>query len=322
MKKTKISVIVPCYNVEQYIQKCIESLTTQTLDGIEIIAVNDGSKDKTKDILDELSKKYSNLIVIHKQNEGVSIARNDALKIAKGDYIGFLDSDDWAEKTMYEELYKKAISGDFDIVACDTNAIYPDKKVPISSNIRKDNVDEKELMIDAYAVIWNKIYKRSLLTGIEFKAGMTFCEDVLFLYMVYSRVEKIGVVNKTLHNYLQRPGSLTYTYNEKLYQLIDSLDNVVDFYKREKKYEKYKEELEYSYVRYLYATFIKRLAKTKNKKEFNRGLDYVISKVSNMFPNYKENKYIKEKSNKNLYLRSFNKLIAKVVFILEKNKMN
>jgi glycosyltransferase involved in cell wall biosynthesis len=322
MKKIKVSIIVPCYNVEEYVEKSIMSLVNQSLKEIEIIAVDDGSKDNTSKILDELASKYNAVKVIHKKNEGVSIARNTALKEAQGEYIGFLDSDDWANENMFEKLYEKAKEEDFDVVVCDTNAIYPDKVVHISCNIREDNVDAKELMLNAYAVIWNKIYKKDVIEGIIFKEHMTFCEDVQFLYMVYSKINSIGVILEPLHNYLQRPGSLTYTYNEKLYQLINSLDDIISYYKKEKKFTTYKSELEYSYVRYLYATFIKRLAKTKNKKEFNRGVKYVIQKVMNEFPDFKKNKYIKTNTPKNIYFKCFNSLTANLIYIVEKNKMN
>ena len=322
MKKIKVSIIVPCYNVEGYVEKSILSLVNQSLKEIEIIAVDDGSKDGTSKILDELASKYNALKVIHKKNEGVSIARNTALKEAQGEYIGFLDSDDWADEDMFEKLYNKAKEENFDVVPCDTNAIYPDKVVHISCNIREDNVNVKELMLNAYAVIWNKIYKKDVIKDITFKEHMTFCEDVQFLYMVYSKINSIGVILEPLHNYLQRPGSLTYTYNEKLYQLIDSLDDILSYYKKEKKFNKYKSELEYSYVRYLYATFIKRLAKTKNKKEFNRGVKYVIQKVTNEFPDFKKNEYIKVHNPKNIYLKCFNRLTANLIYNVEKNKMN
>jgi glycosyltransferase involved in cell wall biosynthesis len=321
MSKIKLSVIIPCYNVENYVEKCINSLLQQTLNDIEIIVVNDGSKDNTLKILKKLVKENTNIKLIDKKNAGVSAARNDALKIAKGEYIGFLDSDDWVEKDMFEKMYNKAIKENLDIVACDTNAVYPDKNIIIKSNISESSTPQ-ELMLNAYAVIWNKIYKREILKGIEFKEGMTFCEDVLFLYMIYSRVNKVGSIEEPLHYYLQREGSLTYTYDKKLYQLIDSLDNVVDFYKKEKKLKKYHDEIEYSYVRYLYATFIKRLAKTKNKEEFKKGISYVIKKVNETFPKYKKNKYINTLKPKNIYLKYFNKFIANIIFNLEKNKMN
>ena len=316
----KVSVIVPVYNVEKYLDKCLNSLVNQTLKDMEIIIVNDGSKDKSQEIINKYAKKYKNIISIIKENGGVSEARNLGLKKASGEYIGFLDSDDWVEKDMYEKMYKKAISEHFDVVACDTEAIYPNEKTYISSNIKDDNVSNKELMIDAYAVIWNKIYKKEVIDGIEFKKGMNFCEDVEFLYMVYSKIKTIGVLKEPLHNYLQREGSLTYVYDKKLYQLIDAMDDVIKFYKDNNLYDEYKSELEYTYVRYLYATFIKRIAKTKNKKEFNRAVNIVMRKVKNEFPNYKKNCYLKGLKAKNLYLKNFNRILTKFVYIVSSRK--
>ncbi len=320
--KILVSIIVPVYNVEDYIEKCLDSLVNQTLEQLEVIIVDDGSTDKTSSIVDQYQKEYPlKFRVIHKKNEGVSIARNIGLEKATGEYIGFLDSDDWVNYDMYEKLYKKAIEVNADIVACDTLAIYPDKKVLIKSHIEETS-KVHDLMLNAYAVIWNKIYKREIISEIKFKEGMNFCEDVQFLYMIYPRIKKIGVIHENLHNYLQRTGSLTYTYNEKLYQLIDSLDDIVSYYKNQGFYEKYHAEIEYSYVRYLYATFIKRLAKTKNKIEFDKGVNFVLKKVNSNFPNYKKNKYIKKFSGKSLYLKHFNKFLAKLIFNLEKNKLN
>ena len=233
MKKIKLSVIVPCYNVSNYVSKSISSLCEQTLKEIEVIAINDGSTDNTLEVLNSLAKKYTNLKVIDKKNEGVSVARNKGLDIASGEYIGFLDSDDWVKKDCFMKLYNKAKEEDYDIVCCDTTAVYPDYEMVIKSNVKEDNDSVKNLMVNGYAVIWNKIYKKELLDDIRFKKGISFCEDVLFLFMVYSRIKKIGVVDESLHYYLQREGSLTYVYDKKLYQLIDSLDNVIDFYKKE-----------------------------------------------------------------------------------------
>ncbi len=315
----KVSVIVPCYNVENFIHKCLFSLCNQSLKDIEIIAIDDGSTDKTGSILDDYAKKYDNIKVIHKNNGGVSAARNDALEMASGEYIGFLDSDDWVNGFMYEKMYNLAKANDFDLVACDTIAVYPKKEMVIHSNI-SNNQSVNKLMIDAYAVIWNKIYKRELLEGITFNTNLSFCEDVLFLYEIYSRVKKVGAINEPLHFYLQRNGSLTYTYNDKLYHLVESMDNIVSYYKENNVFDKYHDEIEYTYVRYLFATFIKRLAKTKNKIEFNKGYNYVINKVKENFPNYKNNKYLDGK--KGFYLKHFNKCLANLIFLLEKNRMN
>ena len=314
----KVSVIVPVYNVESYLEKCLKSLVNQTLKGLEIIIVNDGSTDSSEKIINKYAKKHSNIISIKKENGGVSEARNLGLQKATGEYIGFLDSDDWLSNDMYERMYEKAKSGNFDIVACDTEAIFPDKKVYISSNIKEDNVSNKELMIDAYAVIWNKIYKKEIIEGIKFKKNMNFCEDVEFLYMVYSKVKTVGVIKEPLHNYLQREGSLTYVYDKKLYQLIESMDDIIEYYKENKIFYKYQKELEYTYVRYLYATFVKRIAKTRNKIEFDRAVNTVIEKVKKNFPNYKKNIYLKGLKPKNLYIKNFNQILSNLVYLVSK----
>lgn len=319
MKEILVTVIVPCYNVEKYIEKGLNSLINQTLKDIEIIVINDGSNDNTLKILNDFKKNDKRIRIIDKKNEGVSAARNIGLKEAKGKYICFMDSDDWLEKDFLEKMYNKISENDYDMVACDTYAIYPNKKKYIKSNIN-DNQDEKKLMIDAYTVIWNKIYKKEIIKDIYFDNSISFCEDVLFLYEVYLKVKRVGSIHEPLYNYLQREKSLTYTYNEIIYDLIKSIDKVVDYYEINNYLDKYYQEIEYSYVRYLFATFIKRLSKTKNKIEFKIGCNFVKNKVKEKFPYYKKNKYLKNK--KGLYLKYFNNAFASIIFYLEKNKMN
>ena len=118
MSNTKISVIVPVYNAKNYIEKTLNSILSQSIDSLEIIVINDGSTDGSKDILDYYDKTYSNIKVIHQENKGVSISRNLGILLATGEYIGFVDSDDLLDEKMYESMYKKAISYDADICIC------------------------------------------------------------------------------------------------------------------------------------------------------------------------------------------------------------
>ena len=325
-QKPFISVIVPIYNAEKYLKECLDSLVNQTLKNIEIILIDDGAKDKSGDIADEYAQKYSNVIVKHVKNGGVSKARNHGLALAKGEYITFIDSDDHLDLTTYEKMYYKAISNNLDIVGCNTNIVYPKKTVYCNSNIPLLSVanekDKKFTLINSYAVIWNKIYNKNLLKNITFKEGSNFCEDVEFLYHVIPKANSFGNVNEYLYYYIQHEGSLTYVYDEKLYQLIDNFDGLLKLYKKEKPYKNYKDEIEYSYIRYLYGTFIKRLAKTKDKEKFADGVELVIKKVTKNYPKYKKNKYIKKLRLKNIYYKLFNKKIAKLIFIIEKNRKN
>lgn len=317
----KISVIVPVYNREQTIERCLDSLLNQTYSNIEILAVNDGSSDQTRSILNRYGQQYPNkMIVIHTENQGVSMARNEGLKRMSGEYVGFVDSDDYIAPDMYEVLMKKALKDDLDLVGCQTLALYPDKELRIDSKMR-DNQSTHQLLIDAYAVLWNKLYRRELLENLWFKKDVWY-EDVLFLYQVYSRVKRIGSVSEIGYYYVQNEGSITYTYNEKLYQLLENLDDIIAFYKKNDLYDTYKAELEYTYVRYSYGTFIKRLAKAKDKKKFMKGCDDAIQHVRNQFPAYKQNPYLRMKNGKAYYLRYFNRLIAWLIYHREKNKMN
>ena len=315
----KVSIIIPCYNVSKYINKCIDSVLNSTLKDIEVIVINDGSKDNTLDLLKEY--KDDRLIIIDKKNEGVAAARNDGLKKATGEYISFIDSDDYIDENMYSDMYNKAKKNNLDLIACDALLIYPNENRVVKSNIT-DKSTKEELMIDAYAVTWNKLYRKEILKDLTFTKGINLCEDVEFLYKVYSKINRVGSIYKAYYNYIQRPNSLTYVYDEKIYHVIKAMDNVLEYYKKNNIFDKYYDELEYTYVRYCYGTFIKRLAKAKDKKKFNEGIKFAKEKVKENFPKYKKNKYINAKSGKSKYLKHFNSLLATLIYYKEKNKLN
>lgn len=317
----KISVIVPVYNREKQISRCLDSLLSQTYENIEIIVINDGSTDNSKRIIEEYKKEYSQKIVcINTKNQGVSEARNEGIAYATGEYIGFVDSDDYVDLRMYEKLYEKAKKNDLDLVACNTKALYPNKECIIDCAIQ-DGQNINKLLIDAYAVLWNKLYKAENIKKLRFKKDVWY-EDVLFLYQLYPMLKKVGRIEDVCYFYVQNEGSITYTYNEKLYQLIDNMNDIINYYKKVGKWEEYYDELEYTYVRYMYGTFVKRLAKAKDKKKFNDGIQIVMRNVMNQFPHYKKNKYIKRLSSKSIYLKFFNVWIAKIIYEKEKNEMN
>ena len=329
----KVSVIVPVYNVEKYLNKSLDSLVNQSLTDIEIILVNDGSTDNSLNIIKDYYKKYNNIIKYYtKENGGMSDARNYGMQKAKGEYISFVDSDDYIEHNMLYKMYNKAKEGNYDIVFCNTNIVYPDKTILKESELKEDKksltlADKNDLILNCYPVVWNKIYKKSFLDTVTFesdglfKKGVWF-EDVRMLYKMIPYVTSCGYVNEYFYNYIQHPKSITYTYSKRLYDVLENLDNIIDFYKSNNLYNDYKNVLEYIYVNYYFATFIKRLSKSKDKNIFNKGYITVKNKVNSTFPNYKENKYINKFSPKSLYLKHFNKLLANLVYASEKNKMN
>lgn len=308
---TKVSIIVPVYNVEQYLEKCLNSLVNQTIKDFEIIIVNDGTKDSSQKIIDKYAKNYSFIKSYIKENGGLSSARNYGIKKATGEYLAFVDSDDYVTEDMYEKMYQKAKEKDFDMVVCDLNYIYPDKKIKATSNIKEDTTNIKETMLNIYPAAWNKIIKRSIVKDIFFKEGIWF-EDVEYIYRVLPKITSIGVVQEPFYQYLQREGSITKKVDKRIYNYIDNLNGLVSYYKENKLYEKYHQELEYVYVRYLYATFIKQ-ATYFDKEEYKQAVNQAITNVKKHFPNYRKNKYFYH-SIKGIYLLTFNKIYAKILW--------
>ena len=315
----KVSVIVPVYNVEKYLEKCLLSLANQTLKDIEVIIVNDGSPDNSQDIIDKYVKKYNNFYGYKKPNGGLSSARNYGIKYAKGEYIAFLDSDDYVTSDMYEKMYEKAISNNFDMVVCDVTYVYDNKDSWIaSSNIKNDTTDIKKTMINIYPAAWNKIFKKDLFKhDVYFKEGVWF-EDVEFIYRLLPYVKNIGVVHEPFNQYVQREGSITNTVNKKIYHYVYNMDGIIDFFKERKLYDEYQKELEYSYVRYVYATFVKSILRY-DYKDYLEGVDFAIKSVKEHFPKYRRNSYF-YKSFKGLYLVLFSKTLAKIMYKLRGKK--
>ena len=310
----KVSVIVPVYNVYNYLDKCLKSLVNQTLRDIEIIVVNDGSPDNSQEIIDKYAKKYKNVHSYIKENGGLSDARNFGIEKASGEYIAFIDSDDYVTYDMYEKMYKKAVSGNFDMVVCDLNYVYEDsdKINRVSSNLENDTTNIKKAMLNIYPAAWNKIFKKKLFKNdIRFKKGVWF-EDVEFIYRMLPYVKSIGVVKEPFNQYLQREGSITKSIDPRIYNYIDNFNGIVEYYKKYKFYDKYYKELEYSYVRYLYATFIKQ-SSGFSCEEYDKAVCLAIENVKKNFPKYRRNKYF-YMSVKGIYLLMFNKLIAKILY--------
>ncbi len=324
-----ISVIVPVYNAEKYIISCLDSLINQTKKEIEIILINDGSKDNSLEILNKYAEKYPNLIkVISQENQGLSVTRNNGIKCANGKYVFFVDSDDVVKIDVLEKLWEKVKEYEYDLIAYDVELIYPDKTVIVKSGITEDKKeltknDKNKLFQDMYCVAWNKLYKKELFDDEKmlFTPKIWF-EDVLVLHKLIPNLKSIAHIDFAGYKYYQRENSITYTYSEKLIDIHFVMESILKYYKEENFFEDYKNELEYMYVRYMYATYLKRLSKSKDKKRFKEGVEFAISEVNKNFPNYKKNIYLNRSGFKNMYLKNFNKILANMIYHLEKNKMN
>lgn len=308
----KVSVIVPIYNVEKYLEKCINSLLSQTLEDIQIILVNDGSKDNSGNIAKEYEKNNKDRVIyVEKANGGLSDARNYGLKYATGDFVAFLDSDDYIEKNAYEEMYNKAIEENADYVECDfiwefPNKIRVDKQYPYKN--------KKEMLSFVRVVAWNKLIKRQLITdnNLEFPNGLRY-EDVEFTYKLIPFINKFAYIDKPFIHYVQREGSIANVQNERTAEIFTVLDNVIEFYKKNNIYEEYRDELEYNYARYLLCSSLKRMCKIKDKTIREKLLTESWERLNLNFPNWKENVILKTVNiGKNKYMRTVNKSTYKI----------
>ena len=230
-----ISIIVPVYNVEIYLRRCVDSLLCQTYSNIEVILVDDGSIDKSGLICDEYLHVDKRIKVIHKKNGGLSAARNAGLEIATGEYIGFLDSDDWARPEMIEFLLSIITEEDSEIAQCGLTLFYEEQKV--SEYVKKDVIREPTVhlsYIEAYNQLygidvnrginfltWNKLYKRSLFDFLRFSEGKNN-EDIIMTSKILTLCSKISVSNTPMVYYMQRKNSIMGEQKNNKFKMLSS----------------------------------------------------------------------------------------------------
>ena len=207
-----VSVIVPIYKVEEYLEECIGSIVNQSYRDLEIILIDDGSPDKCPNICDTWGKKDSRIKVIHKKNGGLSDARNAGLNICSGKYIAFVDSDDMIRPNMIELLMSTLKREKADICACNINCIYPDKEISWGTN--RYTVGNSERMLGMLysdsefpVCVWNKVYKRELFDTIRFPKGKT-CEDAFTMYLLLHKAQRIVQITDALYCYRIRSDSI------------------------------------------------------------------------------------------------------------------
>lgn len=229
----KISVIVPVYQVESYLKKCVDSILAQTHRNLEIFLVDDGSPDGCGRICEEYARRDGRVTVVHKSNGGLSDARNAGLERTNGDYIGFVDSDDWVENDMLEALLDLCLSRNAGIAVCEKYIVENDRVVappyspgeePVTVYSREEAMVEltKDQRIDSH--VWNKLFRRELFDGIRFPVGKVF-EDVFVMHRLFGRADRIAFSREPKYYYLIRGGSIVnaMTYRDRL-DLCEAVD--------------------------------------------------------------------------------------------------
>jgi len=223
-----ITLIVPIYNVEKYLNRCINSIINQSYTYLEIILIDDGSTDNCPEICEEWKKKDNRIKVIHKTNGGLSDARNAGLAISSGKYIAFIDSDDWVHKDYVWNLYSAIKKNNADISACDIQIVYDSSNPDIDNsmpNISSYTPEEAlETLISGCkfrAVAWNKLFHKNILRGEWFKEGR-YHEDEFFTYKILSKAKILSYVDSKLYYYYQRSGSIMNSISIKHFDALEA----------------------------------------------------------------------------------------------------
>lgn len=295
MNKCKLSIIVPVYGVEKYIDKCLNSLVKQSLKEIEVIVVNDGTKDNSQKIIDKYVKKYPDKIKSYiKENGGQGSARNYGLKKATGEYIGYVDSDDFVEKDMYKKLYNKAKENNYDIVVCGNYNVSEDyQNKNIDTFINNYNTDLEKIFFGKMAV-WNKIYKRDILikNKLEFKEKVWY-EDLAFTLKAIMNSNTFAFIDEPLYDYLIREGSTMNNSNvQRNLEILDAFNDILSYIQHNKK-EEYFSKIEFLAIDHIYISAIVRVLKAEADDKVKREtINKLIDYMNTSFPNYKNNKYI------------------------------
>ena len=330
MKNYKISIIIPVYNVEPYIKKSLDSVINQTYNNLEIILINDGSTDNSGKICDKYAKKDKRIKVIHQTNKRLSKARNNGLDKATGDYIMFVDPDDWLELNACELLINEIISQKKDILIFNIVREYGNESKKNSKFIFNENDKDLKyktqakilssyLKIDNFkikgiAYTWNKIIKKQLLDNIRFsfEGKKAMYEDVVFCYCLLEKTEKIGFYDKHLYHYRI---SRKYSYNEDIIKIMDEFYKIIKSYANNHKKDAY-------YNQSIYSRMLINLHKIINVNIYHKNNNVNVFKKNKMLRNEIKKKQYKEAikninySNLNTYLKIYIVLIKLKLYIL------
>lgn len=299
-KIIKVSVIVPVYNSEASLKRCLDSILAQSLNEIEIIVINDGSTDNSINILSEYKDVYGDKIIIInlKERRGPGGARNEGILASSGEYIAFVDSDDDISSDMYKELYSIAKKCDYDMVDCSFYNEYANENMRTIGNDDLGNLtlDKKKNIILHTGFIWSKIIKRSIIiqNNIKFREKVIY-EDIDFLKILVLYLKKVSATEKILYYYRNNNKSVTNSSSSivQINQKISAMRSIVKEYKRLNKYDAYKDEITYI----VYKTYMNLLdlAMSMGKIAISEN---VFFKLKNFFfeicdSSYNSNKYIK-----------------------------
>lgn len=311
-----VSIIVPVYNVEKYLEKCLDCLVNQTLLNMEILVINDSSPDNSQEIIDRYVAKYPQVKSFIKPNGGIADVRNYGLEKVMGEYFGFLDSDDYTTLDMFEKMYDKAIQEDADVVVSNFKWVSQhDEKIQLEGPYKQG----KEMMVKLFATLWNKIYKTDFVRSLdlEFPTGNRY-EDACFLYCLTPHINKLAFIDEAFVSYVQHGASITHTNNVQVKNMITVFKIIVDYFKTNNLYEEYYDELEYLHVKFFLGNSFLRSSRIKDRSDRKDTILLGWNLLNQEFPNWSKNHYLNDLGGmKNKYfkmVRSWNIMIFAWIF--------
>lgn len=299
----KISVIIPAYNVETYIGRCLDSLVNQTLSDIEILVVNDGSKDNTEAVVQQYVDDYPGKVRLFTiPNGGAAGARNHALDYVTGEFIGFVDSDDYVQPTMFEKLYTAAMEKEADIVCCAycrvmsesiSNKQFGNRRIRASETFDR-SIYDTPLLFDEVPYLWNKIFRADIIknNGIKFHKELRIYEDLVFTYTAFMYAKKISRINDVLYNYIvYRNDSLTFAFSEKRFDIFKASELLLAAYEKQGVLdENMRNALLYVILKHIYVILERRTTR-REKKLKRQYIRQVFPFLDDKFPGWQENSY-------------------------------
>ena len=299
MKEIKLSIVAAVYNLEKYLPRCLDALVNQTLQEIEILCVDDGSTDSAPQIIDDYQKRYPDKIkVFHKENGGEFTTRNYGLERATGEYVTFVDTDDYVEKNWAEKLYNAAKENDADLAVCaferidlKTNKVVATNMTNFGNTVKEINSKDDYLLFINPAP-WNKVYKREKIKDLRFLPFRGF-NDTMFLASCYTKMNKIAFIPDVLYHYYLRYDSQIHTVNEEdVKNLKKYLLEVKEIYKKTGKYEEMKYILDTFAFLHLGTSVMYRVSydETVNMKEM---LKETIKYLDENFTNWRKSPFLK-----------------------------
>ena len=288
----KVSVIVPIYNSEKYLKKCIDSLVSQTLDDMEFILINDGSTDGS----DEIIKSYndSRIKYFKRTNHGIGATRNFGIDKANGEFIGFLDSDDYVEPDMYLKMYNECVNKNLDIVICDhyiENGDNKDILKFIDFGVTSLN-DSPNLLLDINLAPWNKIYSKKIFSSDTYYPTGVKYEDTPWVALMFSRAERIGKLNEPLYHYIVHDNSQTTVIDDRVFDIFKITDLLLKDLGNNENIKSSVDDL----IIYLITKYTISQRYLKNKKNRDKFIDAAFIYLNKNISNFKKSNYFKRRN--------------------------